>query len=140
MPTSAHRDYSGTPLPKKLGVRQGSRVLLVRPPEGFELAPLPEGVELLRAARSGLDVAVLFTTSAADLERRMPRLAAALASDGRLWVAWPKKASGISTDLAFEAVQRIGLDTGLVDNKSASITDAFQGLQFVIRLRDRQRR
>jgi hypothetical protein len=140
MPTSAHRDYSGTPLPKKLGVRQGSRVLLVRPPEGFELAPLPEGVELLGAARSGLDVAVLFTTSAADLERRMPRLAAALASDGRLWVAWPKKASGISTDLAFEAVQRIGLDTGLVDNKSASITDAFQGLQFVIRLRDRQRR
>jgi hypothetical protein len=136
----AHKDYSGTPLPKKLGVRHGSRVLLVRPPEGFELAPLPEGVELLPAARSGLDVAVLFTTSAADLERRMPRLAAALASDGRLWVAWPKKASGISTDLAFEAVQRIGLDTGLVDNKSASITDAFQGLQFVIRLRDRQRR
>jgi hypothetical protein len=140
MPTSAHRDYSGTPLPKKLGVRRGSRVLLVRPPEGFELAPLPDGVELVRAARSGLDVAVLFTTSVADMERRLPRLAAALAPDGRLWVAWPKRASGIATDLAFDAVQRTGLDTGLVDNKSASITDAFQGLQFVIRLRDRERR
>jgi hypothetical protein len=140
MPTTATKDYSATPLPKKLGVREGSRVLVVRPPDGFDLTPLPTGVELLQTARSRLDIAVLFTTSLADLERRLPKLAAALAPDGRLWTAWPKKASGLSTDLTFDAVQRTGLDAGLVDNKSASITDAFQGLQFVIRLRDRGRR
>jgi hypothetical protein len=137
MPTSAHKDYSGTPLPKKLGIREGSRVLVLGAPDGFALEPLPAGVELLRTARAGLDVAVLFSTSLADVERRFPKLADALAPDGRLWVAWPKKASGIATDLAFDDVQRTGLDVGLVDNKSASITREYQGLQFVVRLRDR---
>jgi hypothetical protein len=138
MATTAERDYSGTPLPKKLGIREGSRVLVVHPPDGFELDALPGGAGLVRAARPGLDVALLFTTNLLDLERRFPRLAAGLAPNGRLWVAWPKKASGIRTDLTFETVQRTGLDAGLVDNKSASITDDFQGLQFVVRLRDRK--
>lgn len=133
----AHKDYSGTPLPKKLGIREGSRVLLVGAPAGFALEPLPGGVDLLATARKGLDVVLLFSMSLADLERRFPRLADALEPDGRLWVAWPKKASGIATDLTFDNVQRLGLDTGLVDNKSASITDAYQGVQFVVRLRDR---
>jgi hypothetical protein len=132
-----HKDYSGTPLPRKLGIREGSRVLLVGAPAGFALEPLPGGVDLLRTARKRLDVVLLFSTSLADLERRFPKLADALAPDGRLWVAWPKKASGIATDLTFDNVQRLGLDTGLVDNKSASITDAYQGVQFVVRLRDR---
>jgi hypothetical protein len=140
MPTSAHKDSSGTPLPKKLGIRQGSRVLLVAPPEGFALDPLPGGVDIARTARRGLDVVLLFTTTLADLERRFPKLTDALEPDGRLWVAWPKKASGVPTDLTFDVVQRTGLDAGLVDNKSASITDAFQGLQFVIRVRDRKAR
>jgi hypothetical protein len=112
-------------------------VLLVGAPDGFALEPLPGGVDLLATARKRLDVVVLFSTSLADLERRFPRLADALEPDGRLWVAWPKKASGIATDLTFDNVQRLGLDTGLVDNKSASITDAYQALQFVVRLRDR---
>jgi hypothetical protein len=133
----ADRDYSGTPLPKKLGIREGSRVLLVGAPDGFALEPLPGGVDLLATVRKRLDVVLLFSTSLADLERRFPRLADALEPGGRLWVAWPKKASGIATDLTFDNVQRLGLDTGLVDNKSASITDAYQGLQFVVRLRDR---
>jgi hypothetical protein len=136
-PPKGERDYSGTPLPKKLGVRGGSRVLVVGAPDGFELSPLPPRVELLHAAKKGLDVALLFTTRLADLERRFPRLASALEPDGRLWVAWPKKSAGIETDLTFDVVQRTGLDAGLVDNKSASITDAFQGLQFVVRRRDR---
>jgi hypothetical protein len=139
MPTSAHKDYSGTPLPRKLGIREGSRVLLVGSPEGFSLGPLP-GVDLLRTARKGLDVVLLFVTSLPDLERRFPKLADALEPGGRLWVAWPKKASGIETDLTFGAIQRTGLDMGLVDNKSASITEAYQGLQFVVRLRDRASR
>ena len=74
-----------------------------------------------------------------NLRSRFARLAAGLDPAGRLWVAWPKKASGLPTNLDFETVQRAGLETGLVDNKSASITDEFQGLQFVYRLRDRPR-
>jgi hypothetical protein len=87
-----------------------------------------------------LDVVVLFSTRRAEVVRRFGALARALAPAGRLWVAWPKKASGVATDLDFSTVQRIGLDAGLVDNKSASIDDVFQGLQFVIRLADRPHR
>jgi hypothetical protein len=137
MPTSAHKDYSGTPLPKKLGIREGSRVLVLGAPDGFTLGPLPGGVELVRTVRTRLDVTVLFVTALVELERRLPKLAAALAPDGRLWVAWPKKASGIASDLTFDTIQRTGLDLGLVDNKSASVTQEYQGLQFVVRLRDR---
>jgi len=133
----AHKDYSGTPLPKKLGVREGSRVLLAGVPDGFELGTLPLGAELLRSARAPLDVAVQFVTRRSELERRFAKLASALAPTGRLWVAWPKKAAKVDTDLTFETVQRHGLDTGLVDNKSASIDEVFQGLQFVYRLEDR---
>ncbi|MGE5459080.1 MAG: DUF3052 domain-containing protein [Solirubrobacterales bacterium] len=135
-----HRDYSGTPLPKKLGVREGSRVLVVGAPERFELGALPSGTELERSTRAPLDVVLLFVTRRAELERRFPRLAGALDPAGRLWVAWPKKASQVETDLTFETVQRTGLGAGLVDNKSASIDAVFQGLQFVYRLKDRPRR
>lgn len=136
------KDYSGTPLPRKLGIKEGARVRLVDAPEGFvdSLAPLPPGVEILRATRGLIDVAVLFVTRASELARRFAPLAKALDPGGRLWVAWPKKAAGIETDLDFEAVQGLGLDAGLVDNKSASITEAFQGLQFVYRLVDRPTR
>jgi hypothetical protein len=139
---TAHKDYSGTPLPKKLGIREGSRVLIVGAPGGFEdlLAPLPAGVHRLRRAGADVDVALVFATRAADLRRRVPALARALAPDGRLWLTWPKKAAKIETDLTFDVVQGLGLDAGLVDNKSASITDVFQGLQFVYRLRDRPAR
>lgn len=136
---TGHRDYSGTPLPKKLGLRDGSRAHLAGVPVGFELAPLPPGARLLRTARHPLDVVVLFTTRRRELERRFGALAAALDPAGRLWVAWPKKASSVETDLTFEIVQSVGLDAGLVDNKSASIDDVFQGLQFVIRVEDRPR-
>jgi hypothetical protein len=137
-----HKDYSGTPLWKKLGIRQGSRVVLVGPPDGFHdlietPAPLPPEVDFLARATKGIDVAVLFTTERRVLEQRFARLAATLERDGRLWVAWPKKASKIDTDLSFGVVQRHGLEAGLVDNKTASITDVFQGCQFVFRLADR---
>jgi hypothetical protein len=134
-----HKDYSGTPLPKKLGIREGSRVFLAGAPEGFDtvLGPLPTGVQRLGRAGSTMDVVVLFVTQEQDLRARFARLAGGLEPAGRLWVAWPKKASGLPTDLDFDIVQRIGLDAGLVDNKSASVTDAFQGVQFVYRLKDR---
>jgi hypothetical protein len=134
-----HRDYSGTPLPKKLGIKDGSRIFLVNAPNGFEqlLTPMPDGVTLLAKLADPLDVGVVFAIEQAELLRWFDELAAALNAAGRIWVAWPKKASKVATDIDFGFAQGIGLDAGLVDNKSASITDVFQGLQFVYRVRDR---
>jgi hypothetical protein len=138
MSGAGHVD-SGTPLPKKLGIREGSRVCVVGAPAAFVLAPMPSGVEMRSRARGPLDVVVLFTVRRTDLTRRFGALARALDPAGRLWVAWPKKASGVATDLTFAIVQGVGLDAGLVDNKSASIDGDYQGLQFVVRLADRPR-
>lgn len=137
-----HADYSGTPLWKKLGIAPGSRVHVVSPPQDFArlltaLAPLPPGVSFLRTRGSDLDVVVLFVTGANDLSRRFPPLAGAIA--GRLWIAWPKKASGVATDVDDALVRRTGLEAGLVDNKTAAVSDVYQGLQFVRRLKDRPR-
>jgi hypothetical protein len=140
VPAGEHRDGSGTPLATKLGIREGSRVRVVAAPAGFSLGRLPGSVDMTRRARGRLDVIVLFATRLAHLRRRFPILVKALEPAGRLWVAWPKKASKLPTDLSFEAVQTIGLETGLVDNKSASIDEWYQGLQFVYRLKDRPAR
>jgi hypothetical protein len=136
-----HRDYSGTPLPKKLGIRDGGTVYVAGAPEGFDavLGPLPTGVRRLGRAGTSMDVVLLFVTAERELGGRFAKLAAGLDPAGRLWVAWPKKAALVPTDLDFDTVQRIGLAAGLVDNKSASITETFQGLQFVYRLKDRPR-
>jgi hypothetical protein len=135
-----HTDYSTTPLPKKLGIRERSRVVVAGGPDGFEVGSLPGGVTMLGRAAPPVDVALLFVRRRSELRRRFGPLARALDPAGRLWVAWPKKAAGVATDLSFEIVQRHGLDAGLVDNKSASIDPTFQGLQFVFRLADRPRR
>ena len=103
---------------KKLGIKERMRVSLVRPPRDFELPPLPVGATVSARATKGAEVILLFSTSRADLERRLVALATKLGPAGGLWVAWPKKASPIGSDLAFEVVQRIGLAAGLVDNKS----------------------
>ncbi len=127
-----HKDYAATPLPKKLGIKAGSRVALQKAPQGFaeELGVKPR-------LRGEFDVAMLFATRQGELKRAFTPLARRLAPAGGLWVAWPKKASGIPTDLTFESVQKTGLDAGLVDNKSCAIDDAWQALRFVIRLKDR---
>jgi len=140
---SDHKDYSGTPLWRKLGIKEGARVLCTRAPDGFadelqRLAPLPDGVEFLRRPGRDMDVAITFVTRRSDLAAGFPALVRSLAPAGRLWIAWPKKAPGVPTDLDFDAVQRVGLDAGLVDNKSASITATYQGLQFVVRVHDRR--
>lgn len=135
------RDDSGTPLPRKLGIREGSRLMVLGAPEGFSLGQLPPGVRVARSARGEpLDVILLFVTRRVELDRRFAGLAAALDPAGRLWVVWPKKASDVPTDLTFEAVQRTGLEAGLVDNKSAAVDADLQGLQFVYRLKDRPAR
>jgi hypothetical protein len=137
----ADKDHSGTPLPKKLGIHEGARLHVAGAPEGFDdvLGALPTGVQRLGRAGTAMDVVLLFVTGEEDLRSRFLRLVAGLHPAGRLWVAWPKKAAALPSDLDFDTVQRIGLDAELVDNKSASITEEYQGLQFVYRLKDRPR-
>jgi hypothetical protein len=130
--------YSGTPLVKKLGIKEGARVAIVRAPNGFaESLNLPKGVAVRREARGRLDVVLFFATRRAELARRFPTLANRLEPDGGLWVAWPKRASGVATDLSFDPVHEIGLANGLVDNKVAAIDDVWSGLRFVYRVADR---
>ena len=134
----AHKEYT-TPLAKKLGIKEAARVALVNAPPGAAklLEPLPPGVELKTQARGKLDVIVLFSKKESEVAKRFPALAKALVPDGRLWVAYPKKAAGVATDLTFENVQQIGLDAGLVDNKSIAVDDTYSGVQFVYRIKDR---
>ena len=142
MPRTDHVDYSGTPLWKKLGIREGARVRVLDAPSALEteltaIAPLPDGVSFLSRTGRDLDVILAFFMRASTLRRRIEPLARAIAPAGRLWIAWPKRAARTDTDVDFDLVHRAGLDTGLVDNKSASITEVFQGLQFVRRKADR---
>ena len=131
--------YSGTPLPKKLGIKEGRRVALVDAPESFKatLGALPDGVAVRTRARGPVDVIVFFTTSRAKLERRIETLRSALDPAGRLWVAWPKRASGVPTDVTEDVVREIALAHRLVDNKVAAIDEIWSGLQVVIRVADR---
>jgi hypothetical protein len=133
------KDYSGTPVWKKLGIRAGAEVAFVGSPPGFSeaLGRLPEGVRVHSRPRGELDVVVFFTSQRSDLARRLPGLKSQLTPAGGLWVAWPKKTSSIPSDLSFDDVQRTGLDAGLVDNKSCSIDEDWQALRFVYRLTDR---
>ncbi len=131
--------YSGTPLPKKLGITTGTRVALLDAPDGFgdELVPLPADVTLLKRAGSRLNVIVYFTKDRAGLERRFGAVAKGLVANGGLWVAWPKKASGVATDLTEDVVRATGLAHGLVDNKVCAINDVWSGLRFVVPLASR---
>ena len=132
--------YSGTPLPKKLGVKPGHRVLILSAPEQFEeitLGELPEGVTVARSARGKADVIVSFHTARADLARRMPILRAAMEPAAGLWIAWPKRASKVPTDLTEDVVRKLALENVLVDNKVAALDEKWSGLRLVIRLRDR---
>lgn len=135
MPTAG---YSGTPLPRKLGIKDGSQVLLDGAPDGFALEPLPERTTVHHRAGAGpYDVIVAFCPDAARVLRRFGPLAARLATAGGLWIAWPKRSSGVPTDLAEDVVRDIGLAAGLVDNKVCAIDQTWSGLRFVRRLADR---
>jgi hypothetical protein len=131
--------YSGTPLATKLGIREGSRVALLGAPEGFDhvLAPLPAGVRVLRRLSPGLDVVVLFVTRRLRLEQRFAAAAEAVMPAGGLWVAWPKRASKVPTDLTEDVLREVGLPMGLVDNKVCAVTEVWSGLRFVWRTENR---
>jgi hypothetical protein len=122
------RDHSSTPLPRKLGVRDGTRLKVLGAPQGFPLSG---------RARSSVDVTIYFTRRRSELERRFSVLAAELQPAGALWIGYPKKASGVETDLSFDAVQEVGLGAGLVDSKSCAIDETWTAVRFVRRRRDR---
>jgi hypothetical protein len=132
--------YSGTPLIQKLGIKPDFRLHFSNAPPDFAaaLGPLPAGVEHVGGTAKNLDLAVLFVTAKTDLEKRFAKLADRLAPAGMLWVAWPKKTSGVPTDVNENIVRDIGLAAGLVDTKVCAIDEVWSGLKFVIRLKDRR--
>ena len=134
--------YSGTPLVKKLGVKAGARVTLVDAPVDFlhALGTLPDNVSLVPLTDAPIDVVLFFSASQAELASRFAGLAGVLKDNGALWVAWPKRASGVPTDLSEGVVRSIGLGQGLVDNKVCAIDNTWSGLRFVYRLADRPKR
>jgi hypothetical protein len=135
--------YSGTPLPRKLGIKPGHRVALLGAPAGFErvLGELPPGVAVTNAlgGKKAFDVIVLFGVVAQELARRFGPTAKRLEPNGGLWVAWPKRASGVVTDVTEHTVRKIALAGGLVDNKVCAVDDTWSGLRFVVRVVDRPR-
>ena len=125
---------------KKIGIKPNHRLLFQNAPAGFakDLGELPEGATQAGNGKGLIDVAVLFVKSAAELEREFDRISRRLQSAGMFWVGWPKKSSGVATDLTEGVVQKIGLAHGLVDVKVCAIDETWSGLKFVIRLRDRK--
>ena len=131
--------YSGTPLPKKLGIKDGSRIALINAPKDFEseLGELPDNVEFIKRPTKSLDIILFFVLTERALARDFAKHAARLTANGMLWIAWPKKSSGVISDLSEQRVREIGLNVGLVDVKVCAIDETWSGLKFVYRLKDR---
>jgi hypothetical protein len=132
--------YSGTPLPKKLGIKAGFRVHLANAPAEVRAELREAMAECEMKAKPGgiLDFAMLFTKSRSELTREFSRLAKLLAPAGMLWVSWPKKSSGVASEVDENLVRGIGLDAGLVDVKVCAVTEVWSGLKFVRRMKDRK--
>jgi len=126
--------YSGTPLPRKLGVKPGQRIAWLSAPRHFDdlVGDLPGGVTLLRALRPPIDLLVQFTTVRSELARRLPKLRDAIAPDGAAWIAWPRRSSGVATDVTEDVVRDLALAAGLVDVKACAIDETWSGLKLVI--------
>ena len=127
--------YSGTPLPKKLGIKEGTAVALVDAPPDFEqtLGALPQGTDVRRGMDGRPDVIILFNRDRARLDARVAEMREAMPEGARLWLAWPKKASGLVTDVSEPVVREVGLAGGLVDYKICSIDATWSGLLFTRR-------
>jgi hypothetical protein len=132
--------YSGTPLPKKLGIKEQYRVAFLDLPADVK-AELKGALVSCHIAKDGpVDFAMIFVKTASELKKQFPVLARQLVPAGMLWVSWPKKASGVATDLNENEVRRIGLEAGLVDVKVCAVSEIWSGLKFVIRVKDRAKR
>jgi hypothetical protein len=128
--------YSGTPLATKLGIRTGDVVALLQAPDDLALA-LPDGTTVKHRAMGHADVVVVFVTRARDLERRVDRLGAMIRPDGGLWIAWPKRSSGVTTDVTDDVVRGVALPRGLVDNKVCAIDATWSAVRLVWRVENR---
>jgi hypothetical protein len=131
--------YSGTPLPQKLGIKEKFRVALLHMPADVkaELKQALAGCEIAKDGCGPLDFTMMFVKSQTEVKKQFMRLAKQLAPAGMLWVSWPKKSSGVPTDLDENVVRKIGLDAGLVDVKVCAVSEIWSGLKFVIRTQDR---
>ncbi|HEY3102929.1 MAG TPA: hypothetical protein VGJ69_05020 [Pyrinomonadaceae bacterium] len=133
--------YSGTPLVKKLGIKEGFNIAFINEPEGFEMElELPKAVTVNSKSRKPLDFVLLFVQSKRELEKMFLRCAAKLTPAGMLWIAWPKKASHVATDLTDNVVRNVGLMKGMVDVKVCAVDEVWSGLKFVFRLKDRPKK
>ena len=132
--------YSGTPLVKKIGIKENHRVLLISPPTGFSktLGKLPAGAKVLKHAEAPVHVVVSFAKSRTDVSAHFAETVSHLDPAGMIWISWPKKASGVATELDGNIVREIGLAMGLVDIKVCAIDDVWSGLKFVIRKENRR--
>jgi hypothetical protein len=132
--------YSGTPLPKKLGIKPGYSVVLLNAPNGFKktLGEVPEGVKFAASITSGHNIIHMFTASRKELEKELPRLMKTITQDGMIWVSWPKKASGVKTDITEDVVRDTALALGLVDVKVCAVDETWSGLKLVIRVENRK--
>jgi hypothetical protein len=131
--------YSGTPLAKKLGLKAGV-VVVLNEPKGFRklLTDLPAGVRFTDSAAKDSAAVLFFTTQRKEVEKVLPRLMKQLASDGMIWMAWPKKASGVETDITEDVIRDTALPLGLVDVKVCAIDETWSGLKLVIRVANRK--
>src|SRR5262249_22444606 len=138
---SMNAGYSGTSLVKKLGVKPGWRVRLVDAPANYRamLEPLPEGVRFDVKPRERADMIHFFTSRAADLAMRLPTLRGQIEEDGTIWVSWPKRASGVPTDVTEDVVRREALRGELVDVKVCAVDETWSGLKLVVRLKNRRK-
>ena len=134
--------YSGTPLPQKLGIKERHRVAVIGAPEGFAatLGALPTGVtcQARLAGKAMLDVIVVFVSKRTDLVAKLDAARPRMAQAGGLWIAWPKKSSGVATDITENTIREVALPTGLVDNKVCAIDETWSGLRLVIRVANRK--
>jgi hypothetical protein len=127
--------YSATPLAKKLGIKEGSRVFLVAAPQSYAacVAPLPPGVKFMRRMDGETDIVHLFASQRKKLCEALNAALARLKPDGVIWVSWPKKASGMATDITEDTIRDVALPLGLVDIKVCAVDDVWSGLKLVIR-------
>ncbi|MEO8386736.1 MAG: DUF3052 family protein [Betaproteobacteria bacterium] len=133
--------YSGTPLPKKLGLKEGGVMVLINAPAGFEqwVQPLPIGASLTSKLSASNALVVLFCKDSAALKKSLPGVSKKLRADGSLWISWPKKASKLFVDLTEDGIREVILPTGLVDVKVCAVNDDWSGLKLMVRKEQRER-
>jgi hypothetical protein len=131
--------YSGTPLAKKLGIKEGSRVFLANAPKHYRalVAPLPDGVRMTARISGTTDLVHLFSTRRKNLERALRAAIAKVRDDAPIWVSWPKKSSGVPTDITEDTIRAVALPLGLVDIKVCAVDEVWSGLKLVVRRENR---